>query len=311
MNAKTYEGIPCPICASTTRYKRTNYCYACVIQRAKLNRECLWGKAKILYMGCKKRASETGLLCTITEAEILEKLLACDGFCPITGDAFSLDTRGTSNAYTPSLDQIVPGKGYTTENVQIVVWWYNAAKGNWFTEEEARSKFGKPRPVGLENILPVYPQTKGKVGKLGYRGVEENAPGRFTVRLKDKHIGVYSDPHIAARVYDKKASELQGQFDRRIILNFPNEPLIDEIPTSLPRNYRTNANPHRSKQEKRKSTHKGVHWVTSKGLWAARISKGKTKIHLGYFRDEEEAAQRYREGIVVWESHRFDEKELE
>jgi len=36
---------------------------------------------------------------------------------------------------SPSLDQITPGGGYKRRNVQVVVWWYNAAKQR-FTDRE-------------------------------------------------------------------------------------------------------------------------------------------------------------------------------
>lgn len=88
----------------------------------------------MLLKACQNRAVESNTVCTITFEEILEKLVECDGFCVVTGEPFNLSSTGdiaTSNPYMPSLDQIVPGKGYTKENVQVVVWWFNAAKGNY------------------------------------------------------------------------------------------------------------------------------------------------------------------------------------
>ena len=47
--------------------------------------------------------------------------------CPRTGLKFVLQD-GPRKAMTPSLDQINLGNGYTKRNVQVVSWWYNAAK---------------------------------------------------------------------------------------------------------------------------------------------------------------------------------------
>ena len=103
---------------------------------------------RALWHRIKLRATESTIPCTITLQEIIEKLEATNGICPATGDLFNYDLIGTANPYSPSLDQIVPGLGYTIENTQIVCWWYNAAKGDWFTDEEARIKFGtKPSIV--------------------------------------------------------------------------------------------------------------------------------------------------------------------
>lgn len=38
---------------------------------------------------------------------------------------------GKKLPFAPSLDQKVPGGGYTPENTQVVLWAYNAAKGDW------------------------------------------------------------------------------------------------------------------------------------------------------------------------------------
>lgn len=63
---------------------------------------------------------------------ILKKLQA--GTCECTGLPFSL-SKNSRNAYSPSIDRIVPSLGYVKGNVRIVVWAFNAFKNN-FSEKE-------------------------------------------------------------------------------------------------------------------------------------------------------------------------------
>ncbi len=62
--------------------------------------------------------------------EWLENKLAV-GVCEVTGITFK-NERGP---YAPSLDQRIPGAGYTLKNTQVVVRMYNTAKGDWTHED--------------------------------------------------------------------------------------------------------------------------------------------------------------------------------
>lgn len=53
-----------------------------------------------------------------------ERIIA--GKCEATGIEFDLSRPG--GPFVPSIDQREPGRGYTRENAQVVVWIYNAAK---------------------------------------------------------------------------------------------------------------------------------------------------------------------------------------
>lgn len=71
-----------------------------------------------------------GRTCTITVDWICERIER--GHCEVTGIPFDLSRVPSGrNPFTPSLDQKIPGGGYTPENTQVVVWIYNAAKGTW------------------------------------------------------------------------------------------------------------------------------------------------------------------------------------
>lgn len=61
------------------------------------------------------------------------------GVCPKTGIEFEIKKKGSDysnrSPFAPSIDKINPSKGYTKDNIQIVCWWYNAAKGRYTDEE--------------------------------------------------------------------------------------------------------------------------------------------------------------------------------
>jgi len=54
--------------------------------------------------------------------------------CAATGLSFDLRAGVGRPPFGPSLDRIVPGGPYTKDNVQVVCWVHNAARGNWGDE---------------------------------------------------------------------------------------------------------------------------------------------------------------------------------
>lgn len=87
------------------------------------------GRAGFLLRCAKDRSANV----TITKQWIQERLDR--GCCEVTGLPFVLTANKIANPWSPSLDQIIPGKGYTPENTQVVVWVYNVAKGSWVHED--------------------------------------------------------------------------------------------------------------------------------------------------------------------------------
>lgn len=81
-----------------------------------------------LLRAARQRAKKLGLPCTLTRAWIRERLTS--GVCEVTGIAFAIGGF-KAGPWSPSLDRKSPRLGYTPENVQVVVWSYNAAKGTW------------------------------------------------------------------------------------------------------------------------------------------------------------------------------------
>lgn len=87
------------------------------------------GRAGYLLISAKQRSKNV----TITKQWIQERLDR--GICEVTGLPFILVSDAIKNPWSPSLDQIRPGQGYTPENTQVVVWIYNVAKGSWAHED--------------------------------------------------------------------------------------------------------------------------------------------------------------------------------
>jgi hypothetical protein len=98
------------------------------------------GRAGVLCRSAKRTAKLCGLEFNLTPTWIREKLEK--GHCEVTGLPFDLTNRnmgvkgpGNIQKYAPSLDRKDRTKGYTMENVQLVVWMYNVGKSTYTHEE--------------------------------------------------------------------------------------------------------------------------------------------------------------------------------
>ena len=83
-------------------------------------------RAGRLVADARMRAKQRNLPCDITTENIAERIQR--GKCEVTGVPFEL-SRIPQRAWCPSLDRINPVLGYTQDNIQVVAWIYNAAKG--------------------------------------------------------------------------------------------------------------------------------------------------------------------------------------
>lgn len=88
--------------------------------------------ASNIYARTKARAKELGLPHNLSRQWIMWRLV--DGRCEVTGIPFDLrkelaTKHGMRSNFGPSVDQIEPQGGYLQTNCQLVVWCYNAAKG--------------------------------------------------------------------------------------------------------------------------------------------------------------------------------------
>src|SRR5579872_2900815 len=91
------------------------------------------GRATFLLNGTRTTCKKKHLPSNLTKEWILERLER--GVCEVTGLPFDLSKTGTrQNPFAPSLDRKNPHAGYTTDNVQVVVWIYNAKQN--FTHDD-------------------------------------------------------------------------------------------------------------------------------------------------------------------------------
>ena len=107
-----------------------NECQVCHKGRLREYRMKPMGRAHSLNSAMRSRCKKKGLECTISVDYIAKKIAG--GVCEVTGIPFDLSTDGTrvnNRSFCPSVDRIDPSLGYTEDNVQIVVWIYNRAKG--------------------------------------------------------------------------------------------------------------------------------------------------------------------------------------
>lgn len=105
------------------------------LREVKNYREKPNGRAHQLIYHAKRRALAKGWDFSVS----LEKVRTSieNGRCAVTGIAFDLKSSGDYhfNAFAPSLDRIDSTKGYTDDNVQIVVWAYNVGKSQMSTDD--------------------------------------------------------------------------------------------------------------------------------------------------------------------------------
>ena len=90
------------------------------------------GRAGVLLFFAAKRSREAGRTCELDLQDIATRIAG--GRCEVTGLPFDLKPslhKHRSNPWAPSLDRRDSSKGYTPDNVQVVVAAYNYAKSEW------------------------------------------------------------------------------------------------------------------------------------------------------------------------------------
>lgn len=97
--------------------------------RVKGKRWRIRNRAKQLWQYANREAAVKDIPFDLTVEWIQKRLDA--GLCEVTQLPFDESSTTKFNPYKPSLDKKNPAGGYTQDNVQMVVWVYNLAKGTW------------------------------------------------------------------------------------------------------------------------------------------------------------------------------------
>lgn len=95
------------------------------------------GRASHMLNNAKQRAKRSNLPFELTKEWLINKLKL--GKCEVTGLPFTFVINGGRghhvNSFSPSLDRVAPNLGYTPDNVQVVCWIYNRARGAFPLED--------------------------------------------------------------------------------------------------------------------------------------------------------------------------------
>ncbi len=131
--------------------KRFNKCKDCEVNRAR-NRYSTNPIPQMLS-NSRIRAKRKGILHTIN-TEYLELIWPKDNRCPVLGNLFEMGYKsGKSKNLSPSLDRIVPKKGYIPGNLVIVSDIVNRLKSDASLED-------------MEKILKFYTNKNNKINNI-------------------------------------------------------------------------------------------------------------------------------------------------
>lgn len=110
---------------------RQTYCRSCTSKHNETYRLSPKHRSGLLFRAARARAKDANMPFTITKEWILERVER--GFSELTGMplVFEQHDRYRLHPAAPSLDQIVAGKGYTTENTMVVCLAENLLMGQY------------------------------------------------------------------------------------------------------------------------------------------------------------------------------------
>lgn len=135
---------PCAFCGDAIVARETTRRTACMkdaCRKKRLRARChetyerKKGEAAVrasrLVAVARARAAQHGWPFDITQADIKARIQR--GVCEVTGLAFDMGNRADRRThvapFAPSIDREDSSKGYTTDNIRVVAWIYNIAKG--------------------------------------------------------------------------------------------------------------------------------------------------------------------------------------
>ena len=82
-----------------------------------------------MFYAARTRAKKRGLPFNITK-EYLFTIWPADNCCPIFGMPFQINRRKGPHYDSPTLDRVIPDKGYVKGNIAVISWVANMLKQN-------------------------------------------------------------------------------------------------------------------------------------------------------------------------------------
>jgi hypothetical protein len=127
----------CPSCGEMKHigdfYPRSGRVHRCKVCHAiSVKSWSVRNKATRLIVSARVRAKAKGVPCDL-ELDVHRALIhdrIYGGRCEATGLDFVLDAD-TMTAFSPSLHRVEPERGYVYDNLQVVIFAFNAAIGSW------------------------------------------------------------------------------------------------------------------------------------------------------------------------------------
>jgi hypothetical protein len=159
------------------------YCKCCIKEYNSNRYSTLIGRAKILVNNARVRSRKKNLDFDISVDDIHEKIVA--GVCEFTGISFDYSYGKDTflNAYSPSIDKINSKKGYTKNNIRLVLTAVNRSLGE----------------DGEKEMLPIL--------KAMVEAIEKNAEQKESTSVSTQHTGEGQDNTQPGIVYGARPWE--------------------------------------------------------------------------------------------------------
>jgi len=168
------------------------------------------GRAHTLLYNSISRAKQSNIEHTITVNDILPAIE--NGFCELTNLPFDLGppvNKATQHPYAPSVDRINSLKGYTKDNVRIVLYSVNAALGQFGTN--IMTPILKAMVKAIDKNAQKNTTTPVPTGNYSEGNFDTKYGALFTAGLGQDHYNAYHNSGaIPGQDTDHRAQESSG-----------------------------------------------------------------------------------------------------
>lgn len=86
--------------------------------RVRLKKKRQEDPCRFIYYSAKYRSKISGITFSITKQDVID-IYPSDGKCPVLGISLAINTKTTQDD-SPSLDRIIPDKGYVKGNIIVI-----------------------------------------------------------------------------------------------------------------------------------------------------------------------------------------------